>query len=384
MGDYMASARHHRLAGMFTALCCVVMIGVSTPSVAEIYKYKDANGNWQFTDKPPKEKGKPGAVGYGTKKRKVETRDVAASLKKRYKPQTVIEETTLAVVSVETSLGSGSGFFVSNDGYIVTNKHVVRPTEFKAWKESDEELEAAKARMKEVEQDLKRRKAKLKRLEGEVADYKKEVDRYNDREKKVAYAEIEVYEDRLKEMRKRYRKDEKWLKEKKRELSSAASDFNFKSASAKFSRQFKITFKDGKKTKASLVKLSKKHDLALLKLDGYITPRIDLKKPASVRQGMKVYAIGSPLGLKDFVTSGIITSRRSDSIYTDTQILPGNSGGPLVDTEGRILGVNTQKLSSTQSVGSEGFGISIPIKFVNDEFSKYLKKPVVDENKTEG
>lgn len=354
-------------------LSSALLLSGPVPGVAEIYKYKDADGNWQFTDKPPEEKGKSGPVGYGTKKREVVSRNLAESLKKHFSPRTTIEETTLAVVAVETSLGAGSGFFVSSDGYIVTNKHVVRPTQFKEWKRSDKELNEAEARMKEVEQDLARRKDKLKRLEGELAEYKKRISGYNEREKKVASAEIEVYEDRLDKMRSNYRKDERWLKKKKRELSGAISDFNMKSASARFSRHFKVVFKDGKKASAKLVKLSKVHDLALLKLDDYVTPYIDISKSGSVRQGMKVYAIGNPLGLKDFVTSGIITARRSDSIYTDTQILPGNSGGPLVDNEGLILGVNTQKLSSTESMGSEGFGISIPIKFVKNEFSSYLK-----------
>ncbi len=87
--------------------------------------------------------------------------------------------------------------------------------------------------------------------------------------------------------------------------------------------------------------------------------------------------MGSPLGLKDIVTSGIIIRTRSDQIVTDTQILPGNSGGPLTNEEGDVLGVNTQKLSSTQSVGSEGFGIVIPVKFIRQEFAAYLEKSVL-------
>ncbi len=383
----MLSARNSRINSrinkLLVLLCGAMMLGVVTPGMAEIYKYKDATGKWQFTDKPPKSTQKSEILSYKGKKKKVVAKDIAASLQSKYKPSTMIEETTLAVVSVETALGSGSGFFVSRDGYIVTNKHVVRPADFKAWKKTDKDLDEAKKKINEVEQELAVRKAKLKKMESELKQYKKDIDRYNDREKKVAYAEYEVYEQRLKKMKSGHKKDTKWLNDKKREVSRKTSDFDSRSARAKFSRQFKVTLKDGTKVKASLVKLSKKHDLALIKLDDHITPFIDTTKPGVIAQGVKVYAVGSPLGLKDFVTSGIITGKRDNNIYTDTQILPGNSGGPLVDEDGRVLGVNTQKLMSTRSIGSEGFGISIPVKFVVEEFSAFLKKAAEVEKTVE-
>ncbi len=360
-------------------ICWAILMFFSLPSMAEIYKYKDANGKWQFTDKPPKGGLKTETLNYKGKKKSSVSKNLAEKLTNKFNPATTIEKTTLAVVSIETSLGAGSGFFVSNDGYIVTNKHVVRPTEFKAWKKSDKKFDEAKAEIKVAERELAERAEQLKNMEAELSDYKKDIDRYNDREKKVAYAEYDIYEKRLNKMKSNYRERKKWLDSRKRELSSQDSDFSFKSASAKFSRQFKVTLKGGTKVTAKLIKLSKEHDLALIKLDGHITPFIDLTHIGRVGQGMKVYAMGSPLGLKDFVTSGIITSKRDNSIYTDTQILPGNSGGPLVDEEGRVLGVNTQKLMSTASIGSEGFGIAIPIDNVVKEFSAYLKKQDVDD-----
>jgi len=365
-------------AGLCASLFGALLV-ISTPVCAEIYKYKDANGKWQFTDKPPKSTHKAETLNYKGKKKRVATKDLAKKLTDKFKPATTIEKTTLAVVSIETALGSGSGFFVSADGYIVTNKHVVRPTEFKEWKKSDKQFDEAKEKIKEVEQELVVRGEKLKNMELELKQYKKDIDRYSEREKKVAYAEYEVYEGRLKKMKANYRERKEWLGKRKRELSSQNASFSSRSASAKFARQFKVTLKGGTKVQVKLIKLSKKYDLALIKLDGHITPFIDISKAGRAGQGMKVYAMGSPLGLKDFVTSGVITAKRSDGIYTDTQILPGNSGGPLVDTEGRVLGVNTQKLMSTESIGSEGFGIAIPVKFVKQEFSSYLKKSAAEE-----
>jgi len=183
----------------------------------------------------------------------------------------------LAVVSIETALGSGSGFFISDDGYIVTNKHVIRPTEFKEWKKSDKEYSDARAKIKDIEQELSERKARLKKMEQELSQYKRDIDRrYSDSERKVAYAEYDDYEARLNKMKSNYRDRKKWLGKKKRELSSRDSSFSARSANAKFARQFKVTLKGGVQVKAKLIKLSDKHDLALIKLDGHITPSIDI------------------------------------------------------------------------------------------------------------
>jgi S1-C subfamily serine protease len=90
-------------------------------------------------------------------------------------------------------------------------------------------------------------------------------------------------------------------------------------------------------------------------------------------QGQVVYAIGSPMGLNNTVTSGIFSAYRkkvgTDEIYlqTDAAINPGNSGGPLVDARGDVLGVNTMILSNT-----EGIGLAIPIEVVLEEFSGSL------------
>ena len=122
----------------------------------------------------------------------------------------------------------------------------------------------------------------------------------------------------------------------------------------------KLSLKNGTKLSARLVKDSKQHDLALLKLDGYVTPFLNVASNTKNRQGAQVYAIGSPLGMKDFVTSGIITGVSSGKIVTDSQILPGNSGGPLVDPDGNVIGVN------------DGFGLSVPINIVLKEFAAEL------------
>lgn len=119
------------------------------------------------------------------------------------------------------------------------------------------------------------------------------------------------------------------------------------------------------------------YDLALLKIDAKNLPYLRLADIRQVRQGQVAVAIGSPEGLENSVTMGVVSSvaRQPDPdrpmiyIQTDAPINPGNSGGALVDVEGHLLGLNTFILS--QGGGSEGLGFAIPspvIKFAYDSF----------------
>jgi serine protease Do len=107
-------------------------------------------------------------------------------------------------------------------------------------------------------------------------------------------------------------------------------------------------------------------DLALLQAPLSGLPFLPLDPAAQVRQGELVLAFGSPRGLEDSVTLGVVsaTARQFDPedplayIQTDAPINPGSSGGPLVDGEGRLVGINTLILS--ESGGSEGLGFAIP------------------------
>ena len=111
-------------------------------------------------------------------------------------------------------------------------------------------------------------------------------------------------------------------------------------------------------------------DLALLKIDGSGLSHFDLPSGRKVRQGQIVLALGSPFGFGHSVSLGIVSSpsRTLDDgaptsyIQTDAAINPGNSGGPLVDLDGRLVGINT--LLFSRSGGNEGVGFAIPIDTV--------------------
>jgi len=122
---------------------------------------------------------------------------------------------------------------------------------------------------------------------------------------------------------------------------------------------------------AKLLGQHKETDLALLKIDETDLPTLSLLSQQRPQVGQLVFAIGSPEGLQNSITMGVVSAvaRQADPskpltyIQTDAPINPGNSGGPLVDMNGAVVGINTFILS--QGGGSEGLGFAIPARVVD-------------------
>ncbi|HWZ33089.1 MAG TPA: trypsin-like peptidase domain-containing protein [Bryobacteraceae bacterium] len=130
---------------------------------------------------------------------------------------------------------------------------------------------------------------------------------------------------------------------------------------------------------AKLVGVDREADLAVLKVDRADLSHLELGDSDALKQGQLVMAFGNPLGLEGSASTGIISSvsRRlhpEDAkvyIQTDAPINPGNSGGPMIDIEGRVVGINTFIL--TQSGGSEGLGFAIPSNAVRTAYEQIRK-----------
>ena len=131
---------------------------------------------------------------------------------------------------------------------------------------------------------------------------------------------------------------------------------------------------------ARIIGLDKDIDLALLKVEAEGLTALPIGSYTALRKGQVVLAFGSPEGLENSVTMGVVSSvaRQLDPnrpmvyIQTDAPINPGNSGGPLVNVEGKIVGINTFIL--TTGGGSEGLGFAIPssvVKFAYPQLRKY-------------
>jgi serine protease Do len=135
----------------------------------------------------------------------------------------------------------------------------------------------------------------------------------------------------------------------------------------------------GRLLNAELVGLDRETDIAVLKIPGTGLPALQLGDSGALRQGELVLAAGSPFGLQNTVTMGIVSSvarqvRPDDPmiyIQTDASINPGNSGGPLLNAEGVVVGINTFILSGTG--GNQGVGFAAPSSIVRTVYEQIRK-----------
>ncbi len=126
-----------------------------------------------------------------------------------------------------------------------------------------------------------------------------------------------------------------------------------------------VTLTDKREFKAKIIGADKRSDIAVVKIEATGLPAVRVGDVARLKVGEWVMAIGSPFGLDNTVTAGIVSAKQRDTgdylpfIQTDVAINPGNSGGPLINMRGEVVGVNSQIYS--RSGGSMGISFAIPI-----------------------
>ena len=158
-------------------------------------------------------------------------------------------------------------------------------------------------------------------------------------------------------------------------------------------QRVEVTLSDKHKYKATVVGVDKAHDLALLLINN--APNLQpatLAESQNLVVGQRVYAIGNPFGLSGTMTRGIISAIRSirgpqgnpieDAIQTDAAVNPGNSGGPLLNSRGEVIGITTL-IANNGADQSSGIGFAIPVntaKAVIADFAKYgrVRRPSLD------
>ena len=131
-----------------------------------------------------------------------------------------------------------------------------------------------------------------------------------------------------------------------------------------------VTTSDRREFKAKVIGADTRTDVALLKIEATGLPTVRLGDPNKLRVGEWVVAIGSPFGLENTVTAGIVSAKSRDTgdflpfIQTDVAVNPGNSGGPLINMRGEVVGINSQIF--TTSGAYNGISFAIPIDEANN------------------
>lgn len=334
--------RQSRLrAAVFAAMSLAI-----TSGEAEIHRYQDAGGRWHFTDRPragvSRAPGEPAGTDQAPTAANAvaasSQQDIEASLLESFPAINPVEGARNAVVKVTTDIGSGSGFFISSDGLLLTNRHVIRPSETRKWQRLADELEA----------------------------HKKALDKYK----------RDIHDLRYELSKSRLARYEREAREKSREIRHKQRELSMMQSTSILARRFEVELRDKRRLQATLVGLSDRYDLALLQVREATTPKLELtgERP---QQGAPVFAIGSPLGRLDTLTRGLYNTEQDGIIYTSAPLKPGNSGGPLVDEQGRVLGVNSMRIYANDKGGRSrhkaadaGYGIAIPAHAVMEEIER--------------
>jgi Do/DeqQ family serine protease len=144
--------------------------------------------------------------------------------------------------------------------------------------------------------------------------------------------------------------------------------------------EVRVALANGQEYTARLIGVDPGTDIAVLKIQGTDVPSAVLADSTKIRVGDLAFAIGNPFGVGQTVTMGIVSGTErtgfgiteyEDFIQTDAAVNPGNSGGPLIDAEGRVIGINTAILS--RSGGNQGIGFAVPINLARFTMEQLIK-----------
>ena len=245
-----------------------------------------------------------------------------------------IEKACSATVKIVSAFAVGTGFIVTNDGYLITNKHVIEAG-YKGYEDIERKYQSGKEA---------------------IAAMSKQVDSL-----------------RVKNEMKTYESEKARLVAVQMQFDKFVNDYY----EALFGTLFTAHFSDGTIKYLSIIQLSNEYDLALLKIVGANEFQcIKIGNGSKLRPSERLYAIGNPLGLEKIVTEGIFSSIKNNWIQSNVMINPGNSGGPLFTRDGKMVGVNTK--GGKGVVG--GYALSIPIDIAVKEFDRYIGYLTFNQN----
>jgi S1-C subfamily serine protease len=253
-----------------------------------------------------------------------------------------VEAARSATVFIRTAWGLGSGFVVDADCHVITNRHVV---------ETDGARVAANVeRTPEMQNSMALTQQRLL-----SAIYAAQLRRRVLAGQPGTHLEQMQLDERIQQMQ--------------QTLATLPQQVNAKitqTVNDSDRSGFSVTLMDGTHYEALHAQLSETADLALIQLPADHCPFIAAER-AAPSVGERVYTIGNPSGLAYTVTTGVVSGMREINgkpyVQTDAPINPGNSGGPLINEQGRVIGINSMVMR-----GVTGIGFAIPIEAVYAEF----------------
>lgn len=263
-------------------------------------------------------------------------------------PKNAIERARNATVFIQTDWGtSGSGYIADADCRVITNRHVVEFDQAAQVKKALESTEMRRAYITQQQEII----TKINR--------------------KNIIARQEYMMNGATQTGQNLRQDIDRLQQELLDLPQTmtlraekeARDAAWKHKLSKL----RVSLVDGTEYSVARVKLADTYDLATFHLNAEDCPFLIEGDVKGLAQGSRLFSIGNPSGLTYTVTSGVFSGFRTEGsesyLQTDAPINPGNSGGPLVDNNGRVIGINTMILRNAQNIGFAIPVTAIPVGF---------------------
>ncbi len=326
-------------------LLILLLFGVSA---AKIYQYQDTDGNWHFTDTPSEDSAARVKTFRQGTSRPAGRQNLKDLLYKHYRPSNAIKAAAIATVTIKSSIGLGSGFFVSSNGHILTNRHVLRGDE-KRFQATERAIGDMDRRIETLERHFQDKKQRLDSFREHLDAYKKNIEEMADSPaKKREMRRYTIERERYEACKAGFQTEKAAYESRRNDYEDRKMAYRFKTTTAALSRNFTVILKNGDELNAYLLDISQAHDLALLKIDGCRTPHVSFADPDQGCHGEQVYAIGSPAGLHDSVSKGIFSGfeskkewkcrngRRNPKGSSPCQRRPGFHNGPGDSTGSRL------------------------------------------------
>jgi serine protease Do len=346
----------------------LLLVSLAPAALGQSMRYQDANGRWHFADSP----GGDALPTPGTGLAAAPAWDLAAQWAWQHGDAS---DPDLAVVLIRTAGAEGAGFFCTADGYILTARHVVRPAGSDPRRTRQATVDQAQGHLAEIEGKLREWRSRLVEMAaqdplagaGEGPPQGK-TDPANDADPRGSADQARGPVSRA-AVTKRVAELERLAQDARRRVHANSHAHDIQGASATPATRVEVILADQTPVQARIVAVSQGKDLALLKLDGYRTPFLTLGPEVHLVAGQSVFAYGYPDDDAQGATAGLVVEVGPQELVTNVQLIPGHSGGPLLDASARVVGVNALKqVRGDQGVHAQGQGIAIPIAVALREF----------------
>lgn len=333
-----------------------------------VYRWQDEFGRWHFTN----DIQQPPADAIGGDRMKATTVlesqwknrdpvDLTTALKEQLKPNSPLEVAMLAVVSIQTSMARGVGFFVNNEGYIVTLATVVRPERhppealqvLNSLVDAQQQAKAAWDLEKNALSGIQHRVSALKKRRDEaVGREKRDITEILSAEQRVLLAQIATA-----------RQAKHHYHEKRTQFERANTQLSIDINRSKLKQTFPVILADGRRHMTDLITIDQKSGLAILRLHGYITPKLTINMNASLTHGMSLYLIRPP---QDDNMTGYGTAKTTrhasvlpvtviqktkGHVRLDQALAAADGGAPLLTSSGQLAVIALRPASEIDGEG---------------------------------